>query len=250
MTTTGNLGLKKPSGSDKVLVKDLNDNADVLDEAIGSLSELETDEKSSLVKAINEAATQGAAYASQAAASATAAETAKTGAQAAQSGAEKSATAAANSASAAAGSATAAGNSATAAADSATAAAESKSAAADSATSAGSSATAAATAKNEAEAARDEAQAAQSAAEAARDEAQSIAGGQYVRYNAQTLTDTQQAQARENIGLGNVDNTSDADKPVSTAQQEALELKVDRDSAATVAFSVGYDAGGLYVVVD
>ena len=30
-----------------------------------------------------------------------------------------------------------------------------------------------------------------------------------------------------NIGLGNVDNTSDIDKPVSTAQQEALDLKVD-----------------------
>lgn len=235
MTTTGNLGLKKPSGSDKVLVKDLNDNADVLDEAIGSLSELETAEKGSLVKAINEAATQGAAYASQAAASATAAETAKTGAQTAQSGAEKSATAAASSASAAAGSATAAGNSATAAADSATAAAGSKSAAADSATAAGSSATAAATAKNEAEAARDEAQAAQSAAEAARDEAQAIAGGEYVSYNTQELTDEQKNQARENIGA---------------ASEETANAKVNKDSAATVAFSVGYDAGGLYVVVD
>lgn len=30
-----------------------------------------------------------------------------------------------------------------------------------------------------------------------------------------------------NIGLGNVDNTSDANKPVSTAQQAALDLKVD-----------------------
>lgn len=30
------------------------------------------------------------------------------------------------------------------------------------------------------------------------------------------------ATARTNIGLGNVDNTADADKPVSTAQQEAL----------------------------
>lgn len=31
-----------------------------------------------------------------------------------------------------------------------------------------------------------------------------------------------------NIGLGNVDNTSDADKPVSTAQQTALNKKVDK----------------------
>lgn len=31
------------------------------------------------------------------------------------------------------------------------------------------------------------------------------------------------------IGLGNVDNTSDANKPVSTAQQEALDGKVDKE---------------------
>lgn len=30
------------------------------------------------------------------------------------------------------------------------------------------------------------------------------------------------------VGLGNVDNTSDADKPVSTAQQEAIDGKVDK----------------------
>ena len=35
------------------------------------------------------------------------------------------------------------------------------------------------------------------------------------------------ATARTAIGLGSVDNTSDADKPVSTAQQTALNLKVD-----------------------
>lgn len=33
---------------------------------------------------------------------------------------------------------------------------------------------------------------------------------------------------KTNIGLGNVDNTSDADKPVSTAQQTALNKKVDK----------------------
>lgn len=31
------------------------------------------------------------------------------------------------------------------------------------------------------------------------------------------------------VGLGNVDNTSDIDKPVSTAQQEALDTKVDKE---------------------
>lgn len=35
------------------------------------------------------------------------------------------------------------------------------------------------------------------------------------------------ATARTNIGLGNVDNTSDANKPVSTAQQTALNLKAN-----------------------
>lgn len=35
---------------------------------------------------------------------------------------------------------------------------------------------------------------------------------------------------KANIGLGNVDNTSDANKPVSTAQQEALDAKQDRKS--------------------
>lgn len=35
------------------------------------------------------------------------------------------------------------------------------------------------------------------------------------------------ATARTNIGLGNVDNTSDADKPVSTAQAAAISLKAN-----------------------
>ena len=36
---------------------------------------------------------------------------------------------------------------------------------------------------------------------------------------------TNAATARSNLGLGNVDNTSDANKPVSTAQQTALDAK-------------------------
>lgn len=35
---------------------------------------------------------------------------------------------------------------------------------------------------------------------------------------------------KANIGLGNVDNTSDASKPISTAQQTALDKKVDKVS--------------------
>lgn len=39
------------------------------------------------------------------------------------------------------------------------------------------------------------------------------------------------ASARANLGLGNVDNTSDANKPVSTATQTALDLKLDKSNA-------------------
>lgn len=40
------------------------------------------------------------------------------------------------------------------------------------------------------------------------------------------------AQARTNLGLGNVDNTTDANKPVSTATQTALNLKASLASPA------------------
>ncbi|MCC2258047.1 hypothetical protein LKD74_08740 [Intestinimonas sp. CLA-AA-H199] len=35
---------------------------------------------------------------------------------------------------------------------------------------------------------------------------------------------------QEDVGLGNVDNTSDVNKPVSTAQQAALDAKVDKSN--------------------
>jgi len=40
-------------------------------------------------------------------------------------------------------------------------------------------------------------------------------------------------EARDNLGLGNVDNTSDVNKPVSTATQTALNLKLNITDAAT-----------------
>jgi len=47
--------------------------------------------------------------------------------------------------------------------------------------------------------------------------------GNYVDLRAQATT-------KADVGLGNVDNTSDANKPVSTAQQTALDDKVDKVS--------------------
>src|SRR5690606_38853361 len=46
--------------------------------------------------------------------------------------------------------------------------------------------------------------------------------------------------AKSDVGLGNVDNTSDANKPVSTAMQTALNAKANTSSLATVATSGKY----------
>lgn len=46
---------------------------------------------------------------------------------------------------------------------------------------------------------------------------------------------------KADIGLGNVDNTSDANKPISTATQTALDLKADTSSLATVATTGDYN---------
>lgn len=53
-TQTPNLGLTKPQGSDYVRVKDFNDNADVLDETVGDMSQLQTQQRGNLVAAVNE----------------------------------------------------------------------------------------------------------------------------------------------------------------------------------------------------
>lgn len=54
--------------------------------------------------------------------------------------------------------------------------------------------------------------------------------------NIETLTPAQAktllALVKADVGLGNVDNTSDANKPVSTAQQTALDLKFDKAGGA------------------
>ena len=58
-TYTPNLNLKKPAGTDYVLVADFNQNADTLDGSIGDLGQLQTSEKTNLVLAINEATQSG-----------------------------------------------------------------------------------------------------------------------------------------------------------------------------------------------
>ena len=47
---------------------------------------------------------------------------------------------------------------------------------------------------------------------------------------------TWQTIDKSTIGLGNVDNTSDANKPISTATQNALDLKANKSEVATVLF--------------
>lgn len=46
---------------------------------------------------------------------------------------------------------------------------------------------------------------------------------------------------KTDIGLGNVDNTADADKPVSTPQQTAIDLKADTSAISTVGFTNDYN---------
>ncbi len=48
-----------------------------------------------------------------------------------------------------------------------------------------------------------------------------------------TFSGTVTGLTKTNVGLGNVDNTTDASKPVSTAQQTALNLKADLSGGAT-----------------
>ena len=208
-------------------------------------------------------------YAQGAANSAASASSSATAAARSATAAKSSEGAAAGSATNAAASATSAGKSATAASEKASAAANSASAAA---TSAQTATDAASTASAAAEAASGSASEAQESAAAAAESAASVnginktaqswavggtgtregedtnnakywaehaqqaAGGGVVSFNGRTGSVVPQAGDYDKgmVGLGNVDNTSDADKPVSTKQQEALDDKQAKITASGI----------------
>lgn len=62
-------------------------------------------------------------------------------------------------------------------------------------------------------------------------------------YDHTFLTNNPHSVTKAQVGLGNVDNTSDADKPVSTAQQTALNAKQSLD--ATLTALAAYNTNGL-----
>jgi hypothetical protein len=63
-----------------------------------------------------------------------------------------------------------------------------------------------------------------------------------------TFTGTVAGVTSAHVGLGNVDNTSDANKPVSTATQTALDLKLDSSTAASTYLTQSLASTG-YVAV-
>jgi hypothetical protein len=65
-------------------------------------------------------------------------------------------------------------------------------------------------------------------------------------FGATLVDDADASTARTTIGLGNVDNTSDAGKPVSTATQTALDTKYD-EIAATTGNIVSFASSGATV---
>lgn len=65
-----------------------------------------------------------------------------------------------------------------------------------------------------------------------------------VMFSANEADDRSVTIDKGGIGLGNVDNTSDANKPISTATQSALDQKADKVSGATNGHLAGLNASG------
>lgn len=65
-----------------------------------------------------------------------------------------------------------------------------------------------------------------------------------VVFSANEADDKSVTIDKSGIGLGNVDNTSDANKPISTATQTALNKKADKVSGATNGHLAGLNASG------
>lgn len=188
------------------------------------LAATEAARDAALVSELSAAASQSAA-----ATSAANAATSESNAATSAATATAQATASADSATASAGSAAAAQASATNAANSATDAANSATASANSATNSANSATAA--------------QAAQTATESARDTTLATIGTAALKAN--NLSDLASIPtALVNLGLNNVSNTSDANKPISTATQAALDLKENAANKGVANGYAGLDAAG------
>jgi hypothetical protein len=67
----------------------------------------------------------------------------------------------------------------------------------------------------------------------------SLVNDQVIRYEAASQLWKNHTLVKGDVGLGNVDNTSDANKPVSTATQTALNLKYDATNPAGYVTSAG-----------
>ena len=76
---------------------------------------------------------------------------------------------------------------------------------------------------------------------------QTDASTTYAPINSPTFTGTVGGITKSMIDLANVDNTSDANKPVSTATQTALDLKLDL-SSPSVDYYITNSGSGAYVV--
>lgn len=61
--------------------------------------------------------------------------------------------------------------------------------------------------------------------------------GDALSYNTSTAKWQNAALDKTRVGLGNVDNTSDTNKPISTAQQTALDNKLDTTFSIPIIFA-------------